>query len=71
VIFLAIALPLYSLALRSAYSFWTCRNSSSTGVDRPKIVTMTFSVERSRLMSSTTPVKFVKGPSVIRTCSPF
>jgi len=32
---------------------------------------MTFSVERSRLMSSTTPVKFVKGPSVIRTCSPF
>ena len=35
------------------------------------MVTMTFSVERSRLMSSTTPVKFVKGPSVIRTCSPF
>jgi len=31
------------------------------GVERPKIVTMTFSVERSRLMSSTTPVKFVKG----------
>ena len=38
-----------------AHSFSTCRKSSSTGVDRPKIVTITFSVLRSRLTSSTTP----------------
>src|SRR5437763_2369168 len=45
----------------------TCRKSSSTGVERPKIVTMTFSVLRSRFTSSTTPVKFVKGPSIMCT----
>ena len=51
--------------------FSTCKKSSSTGVERPKIVTMTFSVFLSRLTSSTTPLKLVNGPSLIRTCSPF
>src|SRR5512135_2324381 len=34
------------------YSFSTCRNSSSTGVDRPKMVTRTLSVFRSGWTSS-------------------
>src|SRR5207244_12416596 len=53
------------------YIFSTCRKSSSTGVDLPKIVTITFSVFLSRFTSSTTPLKLVNGPSLIRTCSPF
>src|SRR5687767_2312511 len=53
------------------YNFSTCKKSSSTGVERPKIVTMTFSVLRSRLTSSTMPLKLVNGPSLIRTWSPF
>ena len=55
----------------SRYSFSTCRKSSSTGVDRPKIVTITLSVLRSRFTSSTMPLKLVNGPSLIRTWSPF
>ena len=47
--------------------FSTCRKSSSTGVARPKIVTMTFSVFLSRFTSSTTPLKLVNGPSLMRT----
>src|SRR6185437_9371066 len=54
-----------------AYIFSTCRKSSSTGVERPKIVTMTRSVLRSVLTSSTLPEKFVKGPSTILTVSFF
>src|SRR5262252_8098063 len=50
-------------------TFSTWLNSSSTGVDRPKIVTITFSVSRSSLTSSTTPVKLANGPSVMRTLS--
>src|ERR1700683_3871421 len=51
-------------------TFSTCAKSSSTGVERPKIVTETFSVLRSEFTSSTTPVKFANGPSPIRTFSP-
>ena len=50
-----------------AQIFSTCRKSSSTGVARPKIVTITFSVFLSRFTSSTTPLKLVNGPSLIRT----
>ena len=50
-------------------TFSTWAKSNSTGVDRPKIVTETFSVLRSVFTSSTTPVKFANGPSTIRTCS--
>ncbi len=50
-----------------AYSFSTCKKSSSTGVARPKIVTMTFSVFLSVLTSSTTPLKLANGPSLMRT----
>src|SRR6185437_17156947 len=56
--------PLYAI-------FSTLPNSSSTGVERPKIVTITFRVSRSSFTSSTTPLKLAKGPSVIRTDSFF
>ncbi len=46
-------------------TFSTCPNSSSTGVERPKMVTITFSVSRSSFTSSTMPVKVANGPSVI------
>ena len=51
--------------------FSTCKNSSSTGVARPKIVTITRNVPRSGLTSSTLPEKFANGPSTIRTGSFF
>src|SRR5947209_7755913 len=51
--------------------FSTCLNSNSTGVDRPKIVTITFNVSRSSFTSSTTPVNVANGPSVMRTVSFF
>src|SRR4030081_3114847 len=35
------------------------------------MVTITFKVFLSRFTSSTTPLKLVNGPSLIRTCSPF
>jgi hypothetical protein len=47
--------------------FSTCKKSNSTGVARPKIVTITFSVFLSRFTSSTTPLKLVNGPSLMRT----
>src|SRR5262249_20513825 len=50
--------------------FSTCKKSNSTGVERPKIVTITFNVFFSRFTSSTTPVKLANGPSLMRTCSP-
>src|SRR6185437_769630 len=57
--------------LRHFYAtFSTCAKSSSTGVERPKIVTETFNVLRSEFTSSTTPVKFANGPSPMRTFSP-
>ena len=64
---------LCSLARSAATSqiFSTCKKSNSTGVARPKIVTITFNVFLSRFTSSTTPLKLVNGPSLIRTCSPF
>src|SRR5262249_20998025 len=57
-------------AVTARYSFSTFRKSSSTGVDRPKMVTITFSVARSWLTSSTIPEKLENGPSTIRTESP-
>src|SRR6185437_6866577 len=56
--------PLYAI-------FSTLLNSNSTGVERPKIVTMTFRVSRSSFTSSTTPLKLANGPSVIFTDSFF
>ena len=53
------------------YSFSTCRKSSSTGVGRPKMVTMALILALASLTSSTTPVKCRKGPSVMRMPSPF
>src|SRR5262249_15440760 len=50
-------------------SFSTLAKSSSTGVERPKIVTDTFKRLWSLSISSTVPLKFAKGPSTIRTCS--
>src|SRR5262249_30472274 len=50
-------------------SFSTEAKSSSTGVDRPKIVTETFKRLWSLSMSSTVPLKFANGPSMMRTCS--
>ncbi len=61
----------YQPPREAAQIFCTCEKSSSTGVCRPKIVTITLSVLRSRLTSSTTPVKLLNGPSVIRTGSAF
>src|SRR5208282_1427863 len=52
-------------------TFSTCPNSNSTGVERPKMVTITFKVSRSSFTSSTTPVKVANGPSPMRTVSPF
>ena len=49
-------------ALTYVTTFSTCPNSSSTGVDRPKIVTITFNVSRSSLTSSTTPGKAGERP---------
>jgi hypothetical protein len=47
------------------------QGSNSTGVPRPKIVTITRSVPRSGLTSSTLPEKLANGPSVMRTESFF
>src|SRR5437867_2526036 len=52
------------------YCFSTCSDSISTGVARPRIVSITFRVFRSGFTSSTTPVKSLKGPSMILTESP-
>src|SRR5215510_11240321 len=51
-------------------TFSTSRKFNSTGVDRPKIVTVTFSVDLSSLTSSTLPVKLWNGPDLMRTVSP-
>src|SRR5438132_258779 len=61
--------PCPSQNLYATFSTWL--NSNSTGVERPKIVTITFSVSRSSFTSSTTPVKLANGPSVMRTDSFF
>src|SRR5262245_31007578 len=60
----------FAMAALLSYSFSTFRKSSSTGVDRPKMVTITFTVARSLLTSSTLPWKFENGPSMMRTASP-
>src|SRR6476620_11226114 len=52
------------------YTFSTCPYSSSTGVERPKIDTLTFTRPFSSSTSSTVPLKLVNGPSATRTCSP-
>ena len=52
-------------------TFSTWLNSSSTGVERPKIVTITFKVSRSSFTSSTMPWKVANGPSEMRTVSFF
>src|SRR5678815_6191753 len=51
-------------------TFSTSRKFSSTGVDRPKMVTVTFKVDLSSFTSSTLPVKLWNGPDLIRTVSP-
>src|SRR5574337_1939805 len=51
-------------------TFSTCRNSRSTGVGLPKILTVTFNRPFSGFTSSTSPVKFANGPSMTRTDSP-
>ena len=56
-------------ALISYPSFSTLAKSSSTGVERPKIVTDTFNRLWSLSISSTVPLKFANGPSTMRTCS--
>ena len=43
-------------------------DSNSTGVARPKIVTITFNVERSSLTSSTFPVKLMSESSANSSC---
>ena len=53
-----------------SFTFETSKKFSSTGVDRPKIVTVTFNVDLSSLTSSTLPVKLWNGPDLIRTVSP-
>src|SRR5438034_6647898 len=61
---------LFRLLLARAYpSFSTLAKSSSTGVERPKIVTETFNRLWSLSISSTLPLKFANGPSTMRTCS--
>src|SRR5204862_5347253 len=51
-------------------TFSTSRKFNSTGVERPKIVTVTFRVDLSSLTSSTLPVKLWNGPDLMRTVSP-
>src|SRR5256885_9893096 len=51
-------------------TFSTSRKFNSTGVDLPKIVTVTFNVDLSSLTSSTLPVKLWNGPDLMRTVSP-
>ena len=50
-------------------NFSTSKKFNSTGVERPKIVTITLSTPLSGLISSTWPVNPLKGPDNIRTCS--
>ena len=45
-------------------------NSKSTGVDLPKIETVTFNLDLSSSISSTKPLKLWKGPSDTLTSSP-
>src|SRR5205809_7522231 len=51
-------------------TFSTSRKFNSTGVERPKIVTVTFNVAFSSFTSSTLPVKLANGPDLMRTTSP-
>src|SRR6266487_6984266 len=51
-------------------TFSTSRKFNSTGVERPKIVTVTLSVDFSSFTSSTLPVKLWNGPDLMRTVSP-
>src|SRR5882762_4195563 len=51
-------------------TFSTSRKFNSTGVDLPKIVTVTFNVDLSSFTSSTLPVKLWNGPDLILTVSP-
>jgi len=48
----------------------TWRKSSSTGVSRPKMLTRTFTLFRSRFTSSTVPTNSANGPSVTRRSGP-
>src|ERR1044071_3534911 len=59
---------LYSSSVNVTFS--TSRKFSSTGVERPKIVTTTLSVDLSEFTSSTLPVKDANGPDFILTVSP-
>src|SRR5256885_707496 len=52
------------------FTLSTCSNSSSTGVARPKMETLTFTRPRSKSSSSTVPLKLAKGPSRTLTESP-
>src|SRR5262249_38091138 len=55
---------------RSAQRFSTCEKSNSTGVGRPKMLTMTLSFCLSGLTSWTVPEKFANAPTTTRTSSP-
>src|SRR5215213_11273905 len=61
-------LPFHSSSVNVTFS--TSRKLSSTGVERPKMVTTTLSVDLSELTSSTLPVNEAKGPDLILTVSP-
>src|SRR6476661_10161330 len=67
---LAIGNQQYLHSSSANVTFSTSRKLSSTGVERPKMVTVTFSVALSSLTSSTLPVKLWNGPDLIRTVSP-
>src|SRR6267378_3244217 len=56
--------------IQQFHAFSTCQYSSSTGVLRPKIFTVTFSLPRSGSISSITPLKLRNGPSLILIVSP-
>src|SRR5208283_5212366 len=58
------------LCHKNSYAFSTCQYSSSTGVLRPKILTVTFNLPRSGSISSITPLKFRNGPLLILIVSP-
>src|SRR5208283_1227387 len=62
-------MPVTFFAIKN-YAFSTCQYSNSTGVFRPKMLTVTFNLPRSGSISSITPLKFRNGPLLILIVSP-
>src|SRR5208282_6544868 len=56
---------LTDLTIYSHHAFSTCQYSSSTGVLRPKMLTVTFNFPRSGSISAITPLKLRNGPLLI------